>query len=493
MNKKNQSSIKFTILLLLIICINSGCKISYDDISLGSHTDSIGEITGFPRDNYGYVIYDIEAEKIIKGHNINKEFIPASITKIFTALFAAEILGENYTFHTTLSYDGSISGNVLTGNIYLKGSGDPEFSIEGLQSIISGLKQKKVKEIKGNFYFDESDFTTRQMLDNDMPTDAYYNAGLSPLTFNSNIIYALQRRNPDGKIISADMIPALPAYSAHIYNENLPYPFLKYRFNEGKETWGLPDKNLWDSRQQLPVKQPGLFTAQIFQKLCEIQGIKVPAPKSGKIESGTKNISVFESSPLYAILKNMLFTSNNMTAELIYTVSSRSYSKENSSISRNSEPMEYFYSSGFTGLKWNNFRIANASGLTNLNKATPEQTTAVLLFIEKNNRENFNLEKILPISGWEGTMKGRLDQPEGAFRIYAKTGSIFYASGLAGVFYAKSGKKYIFTVYINDNAKRSEYDAKKVKTADDLNLGGLWSRKAASAIDDFMLKMITEL
>lgn len=490
--KKNRLY-KLIVLLLVGAVINSGCKLSYSDISLGLHTETTGEVEGFPKDDYGYVIYDIDAAKIVKGYNINKEFVPASVTKLFTSLFADEILGDSYTFSTILSYNGSISGNILTGDLYLKGNGDPELSIHELQMMADSLKTKKIKEIKGNFYFDESCFTPRDMLDKDMPVESYYNAGISPLTLNSNIIYALQRKNSDGRINSADLVPSLPSFGTYIYKENLPYPFLKFTFRDDKEIWGLPDKNLWDKRQQLPVKRPGLFTAEALKSLCAIRGINLPSPKSGKTGTSSNIISEIKSRPLTAVIKNMLFSSNNITAELIYTAASESYIKKEVLNNNKSNAIESFFRSGFTGIDWNNFKIVNASGLTCLNRVTPAQTTAVLLFIEKVNKENFKLEDILPLSGWEGTMRGRLDQPEGAFRVYGKTGSIFYASGLAGVFYGRSGKRYIFTVYINDNEGRSEYDKKTEKIAGDLNHAGIWTKKATAEIDKFILKMIEEL
>lgn len=497
MKKKNPQFKKIInllkILLLPVIIINTGCKISYNDISLGDFNANNRGIENFSDENYGYIIYDIDAGKIVKGHNINMEFSPASVTKLFTALFAEEILGGDYSFTTALSYTGKISDSIINGNLYLKGTGDPELSLNGLQSIAHMLKTKKIKEIKGRFYYDETVFTPRDMLNEDMPVEAYYNAGVSPLSFNGNIIYALQRKNQEGKITSSDLIPSLPSFLSYIYKEDLPYPFIRFRKAGDKEIWNLPDKNLWDSRQQLPVKNPGLFTAQTLQNLCTIRGIKLPSPESGKTDPSSEIITEIKSRPLTAIIKNMLFSSSNQTAEILYTVSSDSWIKKENRNKSNPNALEEFLHSSFTNINWSNFRIVNASGLSCLNRVTPAQTAAVLLFIEKINKEDFTIEEILPVSGWDGTMKGRLDQPEGAFRVYGKTGSIFYTSGLAGVFYGISGKKYIFSVYINDNAKRMEYDKITEKTAEDLNRGGAWTKKAAAEIDKFILKMIKEL
>ncbi|PKL17842.1 MAG: D-alanyl-D-alanine carboxypeptidase/D-alanyl-D-alanine-endopeptidase [Spirochaetae bacterium HGW-Spirochaetae-5] len=496
MNTKNppikhiKSNIEKTfITLILLILITTGCKVSYDDIHFADFKGKPVWINGFNQENYGYMVYDTADDKIVMGHNIRKEFTPASVTKLFTALFAAETLGTDYTFPTVLSYDGSIKGNTLEGDLYIKGSGDPELSLDGLLSLINGLKLKKIKEVKGNFYFDESSFQAREELDKDMPSYAYYNAGISPLTFNSSIIYALPKRDSKWKIVSADLIPSLSAFDSYIYTDNLSYPFLKFRLTGNKEIWGLHQKSFNEKRVQLPVKRPGLYTAETFRRLCTIHGIKIPDPVGKQTPSDSKTISSHESSPLGGILKNMLFSSNNMTAELVYTISAALY--KNNDI--NTNPMEQFYSSNFTGLNWKNFKIANASGLTTLNRTTPEQTCAVLLYIDKKNSADFRLEDILPLSGWDGTMKGRLDSPEAAFRVYGKTGSIFYSSGLAGVFYGASGKRYIYSIYINDPDKRIEYDKNKDKTIEDLNNGGAWTKKAADSIDEFMLKIIKEL
>jgi len=297
----------FIIITLLIISF-SGCSTSYEDIHFGNYTGKSPAVNGFSQENFGYLIYDTESEKIVKGHNIRKAFIPASVTKLFTALFAAETLGTDYIFSTELSYNGSIKKGILKGDLYLKGSGDPELSIDGLLTLVKSLKQKKIKEIQGNFYFDESSFTPREMLDRDMPVDAYYNSGISPLSFNSNIIYALQNRNSKWQIISSDFLPPLQTFSSYIYTENLPYPYLKFRLTGDKETWGLPQKNLWENRQQLPVKRPGLYTAETLRQLCTIHGIKLPIPRSGITGSGTKTISTYESRSLTDIIKNMLFT-----------------------------------------------------------------------------------------------------------------------------------------------------------------------------------------
>lgn len=481
------------ILLLSCFFLFQGCKESPENISLGSYTAEPGEIEGFPEDDYGYLIYDLEQQKTVRSHNASKEFIPASVTKLFTSMFSREVLGGDFTFTTTVSYNGKIENGILKGDLYLKGSGDPELSLDGIVSLVESLKSRHIREITGNFFCDETLFPVRDMLDSNMSSTAYYNTGISPLAFNGNIIYAMRRKNKEGKIISCDLLPSLASFTSHLYNESPVYPYFRYIQNNRVETWELPQKLYWDNRLPLPVKNPGLYASEVFRKLCEIQGIRLRMPEKGETASGLKTIAAYSSRPLDIIIRNMLNTSNNLTAELLYIITAKKYSKQSAHGGFEKNLMEEYFRNNFTRIKWDNFHISKASGLTTRNRITPEQTAAILLYMEKVYDKDFKPEKILPLSGWDGTMKGRLDHPETAFRVYAKTGNIFYATALAGIFYAKSGKKYLFSVFLNDLSKRSMHDMINEKTISDSNGAAVWTKKGSASIDEFIQKMIGEL
>jgi D-alanyl-D-alanine carboxypeptidase/D-alanyl-D-alanine-endopeptidase (penicillin-binding protein 4) len=488
----NKTRLTISVILACIIFL-SGCKKEPAIISLGNIADEKSEIEGFPENGCGYIIYDVEQQKTVKSHNALKEFIPASVTKLFTALFARKVLGAEYTFITSLSYNGNIEPGRLKGDLYLKGSGDPELSMEGILYLVEKLKSFNIREITGNFFYDDTLFPSREIIDKNMPSESYYNAGVSPLSFNSNTIYAVRRKDKEGKLVSSDLLPQLPSFTSSLYEETPDYPLFKYKQTGGRELWALPKKKYWDNKQPLPIKNPGLYTAEIFRKLCGVQGIKLSQPGRIKATVNYKPLAEYTGRPLDPIIKNLLSTSNNVTAELLYITSSNSYSGKTQSPDSGKNHIENFFSVFFPRIKWNSFKIVNASGLTSLNRITPEQTAAVLLYMEKQNDETFKPEKILPLSGWDGTMKNRLDNPETAFRVYAKTGAVYYATSLAGVFYAKSGKKYIFSVYINDLTKRSEHDRKDEKTMSDANDAAAWTKKGSTAIDRFIFRMIEEL
>src|SRR5690606_25435310 len=53
--------------------------------------------------------------------------IPASNNKVFTSIWALDVLGPEYRFPTELLISGPVEGGILRGDVILRGSGDPAF------------------------------------------------------------------------------------------------------------------------------------------------------------------------------------------------------------------------------------------------------------------------------------------------------------------------------------------------------------------------------
>lgn len=97
----------------------------------------------------GLEIMHLPSEKVLYAYNNNKRFTPASVTKVFTAACALDLLGADYRYKTSLKYQGNIKGSVLTGILYLEPSQDPAFSSENLRTLVSALAKQGIKKIEG--------------------------------------------------------------------------------------------------------------------------------------------------------------------------------------------------------------------------------------------------------------------------------------------------------------------------------------------------------
>jgi len=485
-----KTQICILIILSLSILGSCGKDKCYPDITVGIQTSDICELNIPFTDECGYIIYDPLENKTVKAWNLQKSFIPASVTKLFTAVFSFEMLKPDFRYSTQILYSGSINNEILNGSLILKGGGDPELSINDLINMIGELKHRGVKSVNGQFIYDIGLFGTRKVLNESMPVNAKYNPGFGPLNLNGNTIYALKKTDEKGKLQSCNLIPSLPSNRAYLYDGPHILLYAKYSEHQGVESWGLPSHGKWGNRLPLPVKNSALFTSFVFRKLCSIHGITMPFPEKGATPDGAKIIATHRSRTLDCIIKDMLLTSDNLASELIGTMAFREFCKGSR---YNNSPIESFFIKSFPSISWEEFRIANYSGLTDMNRATPEQTVAMLIYLSKLELLESGISGLLPLSGLNGTMKTKLDSPDTTFRVYAKTGSIYYASALAGEFIAASGRKYLFTVYIDNKEKRKQYAQSDNNNIEGAAIAEKWSADAAKAIELFITKQINQL
>jgi D-alanyl-D-alanine carboxypeptidase/D-alanyl-D-alanine-endopeptidase (penicillin-binding protein 4) len=83
---------------------------------------------------------------------------PGSTMKVVTAVVALDHLGPNLRGRTELFAAGPIAGDVLTGDLVLKGGADPAFGLPELWQLLFELRQRGVREISGDLVLDRSLF-----------------------------------------------------------------------------------------------------------------------------------------------------------------------------------------------------------------------------------------------------------------------------------------------------------------------------------------------
>ena len=95
------------------------------------------------------MVYDLTADSTIFRYNERKTLRPASTMKLITAITAIDRLGGSYQFRTSLRYTGSITDNVLTGDVYCVGGFDPRFNSDDLKAFVEGIRSLGVDTIRG--------------------------------------------------------------------------------------------------------------------------------------------------------------------------------------------------------------------------------------------------------------------------------------------------------------------------------------------------------
>ncbi|OHD64759.1 MAG: D-alanyl-D-alanine carboxypeptidase/D-alanyl-D-alanine-endopeptidase [Spirochaetes bacterium RBG_13_51_14] len=483
----------------ILIAAGCGFRPVDVDVSFGPGKPADGAemdlIKNMPPDNIGFILYDLERKSVVKIHNRSRAFIPASTTKVFTTVAAMNVLGPDYRFGTRISYRGSISGGTLKGDLYLKGTGDPLLTVADLMDMSDAMKKKGIASVSGRFYYDESDLASTVSIDGDMEPDVSFNPGVSALSLDYNSISAEWKRDRERGAMDIFLTPSLPinhaGLSAEKLRENITFA---YQNRSGTESWFLsPDKDT-DGIERLPVKKPALYTAYMFSTICGMRGIRLPRPEPGTEPGCARTIAYHESSELTDIADLTLTFSINLAAELMMLTTAKKITGEKMNLADSAKTISAYFSDRLESVSWRYFRIINGSGLTAKNRITPEQMVAVLAYADAQNYSGRKYRSCLPASGWEWSLMNRLNDPETAFHVWAKTGSINYALALAGYLYTKSSRSMAFAIFVNDIAKRERYDADPDRRSSaSARRVNTWLKNSKTVMDHIVTGWITEL
>ncbi len=288
----------------------------------------------FPRAQVG--IYVVERDlpealnavnnvKPLYAHNEDSFFIPASVLKVVTAFGAMHTLGEEFTFHTDLAYEGTIgTDGTLHGNLWIRAGGDPTLSLEIIEEWERALRNHFIRAIDGKVIIDASCYETAMASPYWLFEDLgnYYGAGPSGLTIHHNLYHITFK--PGSQIGDpAQVIQIDPPIPGLIYHNEVTTAAAGT--GDRVVVFGSEYSPLHYYRGTIPIDQPTfsikaaipdppLFCAQLLtQKLRPSQGFqiireKIPTPTLHPIQS-------YASPSLKEIANRMLNASDNLYAQ----------------------------------------------------------------------------------------------------------------------------------------------------------------------------------
>ncbi len=452
-------------------------------------------IGGMPPEHVGFILYDLDRALVVRAHNRATGFIPASTSKVPTAITALDVLGPDHRFETILGYRGSVRGGTLHGDLWLKGTGEPLLGVGDLMGMIDDIERKGIVSVSGKFFFDESELAVTRQIDEGMDQDVSYNAGLSALSLDYNSIVAEWKRERKSDTTDIYLIPTLPMNRAGISGDTLRENVtFAYRDTGGIETWLLSPGEKSSGSDRLPVKRPGLYTAQLFAKLCAMRGITLPPPEAGTMPGRARTLSVHRGGGLAGIIDTTLTYSINLTSELMLLSAAKKISGKALTLDESGRVMEKYLSGRMRGVRWEGLRLANGSGLTATSRISPEQMLAFLAYADSRDYGSKRFRYLLPASGWTWSLARRLGRPETAFHVWAKTGTINFAQGLAGYLHTSRGRNMAFVVFVNDIETRRRYDGDPDRRNKEWSRRvAAWHNGARSVMDGLVTAWIREL
>lgn len=463
--------------------------------------DGILRSTGNRSGRWGVLAFSLDHRDTLLALNPREPLVPASNMKLLTTAAALHYLGPDFRYQTFLLTHGVREEEALEGDLVLYGTGDPTLSERYLRSeyafmdsLAAKVVEAGIREIRGDLVVDGSFFQGPELHPEWDPRDFNdaFSAPISALSLNENILTL--RVEPGAWVGAQPSIHTIPI-DTRLRHRNLARTtpagtgsrIWLLRENptdpigiEGEISLGSPD--VW---RRLPVPDPLRYAGNQLLRGLEDRGVRVrgrvvpvrdPAVSrlSANPASGTRDgeprpqvLAVRNSPPLIEILRVVNKESNNFFAESVAKTLGRMVLGDGS-FSGGQRAVERFLVSE-VGIRAEEFRIRDGSGLSKENLASPGVFIQVLDFMSSSDLWE-DYWSTLPEAGVRREL-GRMYRSPAAGNLRAKTGTLDRVSALSGMVTTRSGERIVFSILSNEVA--SEYRAKRAEDQIGIRLASL--------------------
>lgn len=382
----------------------------------GTHTrlpDAIAtnlRLRGLPEQRLGAYVRPVTGGKPVLTAHADAPRNPASTMKLVTTYAALGVLGPAYRWPTELYINGKVTGDILRGDVIIKGYGDPEFGEKDFRELLQALRSRGIRRIDGNLVVDKSFFNIGFQPPIDKNVTASYNAQPEALLYDERGS-CYEFRNLAGKI---ERICPIPPRNKADLNANLFGGFWK------------------------------LWVGQMGGHLNG--GLQVrPAP------SGAKLVKTHYSRPLRDIIMAVNKDSNNVMArQMLLSLGAKQFGAPGTTQKGAAAVGQWLES---RGLRFSSLRIENGSGLSRVERITARELGEMLMDAY-NSPHRGDFMRSLAVLGVDGTLKRRLKTLAGRGKF--KTGTLRDVRALAGYLTAANGKTYVVSLLHNDPKARTK-------------------------------------
>jgi len=410
-----------------------------------------------PAANVAVVVQPVDAKAPLVAHNAAQPMNPASVMKLVTTYAALDLLGPAWTWKTTAWTDTAAVDGVLNGNLYLKGSGDPRFSIEHLWALLRQLRVRGIQHIGGDVVLDRTIFNVPAIdpgAFDDKPMRPY-NVGPDGLLINFRALrFTLLPDNGRPRVLMET-----PSDGLRVDNQLRAgeggcgsnwKDFINVRLipeNNGNrlEFTGTYSPQCGEKPLNLSPLPADAQAGGLIRNLWkELGGTLAGQVRGGSVPAGSKLLAQHESPPLADAVRDINKFSNNVMARQVFLTLGNDTAPATAERSR--QRIGDWLNA--RGLRFAELEIENGSGLSRRERISADSLNRLLLDAWKNPVMPEYISS-LPIVGIDGTMKKRLNGSEATGRAHIKTGTLDGVKTAAGYALDAQGRRYVVIFLIN--------------------------------------------
>ncbi|MDX6698380.1 MAG: hypothetical protein QOE65_1777 [Solirubrobacteraceae bacterium] len=349
----------------------------------------------------GALVVDLSDGRTLYSRAPDTFRIPASNEKLYTTSTALARFGPTGRLATRVLGDGELGDDgTYTGNLYLRGGGDPTFGSRTftrraygtgttVTELAAAVAAAGVQRVTGTLYGDESLFDSlRGGPESGYAFSIYIGAPLSALAFDRGLA------NQQGSAIQ---------------------------------------------------RRPARFAAERLRRALSVEGVSVARGVGERATPPGASLVAEARSPAMATLARLTnVPSDNFFAEtLLKDLGARARGR-GTTAGGAASAMAYWRENGVAP------RIADGSGLSRRNRTTPRQIVGVLDHMDRTQELAVAFRGSLAVACRSGTLAGRMCGTPAAGRCRAKTGTLSNVSALSGYCDVGGERVVAFSIIMNN-------------------------------------------
>lgn len=386
---------------------------------------------------------------------------PASVIKLVSSIAALDLLGPEYQWSTEVYRVGPVADGTLSGDLILRGYGDPHLSNDAFAGLLRALRAKGIDTIAGDLIIDESQLAppSAGRYDFDGAGQSAYNALPAALSLNRQATHlVIYHDRPSGRV---GVYTDPPLSGVDLVNDatlvTAPCQARHHRLNvqfsqpEGERprlrVSGSFASECPDERVARLVLRPEQHAASAFDALWRQLGGRIEGRiRLGSLPPAAVLVHRLESPPLGEVLRDINKLSNNLAARLVFLGLADQDGPAPATLEQARARLATWLAE--RGFEFPELFVDNGSGLSRETRIAAASLGELLVW---SYHQPWMPELLgsMAIAGVDGTMRRRLRFEPIQGRAHLKTGTLRDASGIAGYVLDAHGRRWVVVVLVN--------------------------------------------
>jgi len=388
---------------------------------------------------------------------------PASTMKLVTTYAALELLGPTFVWKTEVWTAGVEHGDVLEGDLVLRGTGDPKLTVESFWLMLRALRARGLREIRGDLVLDRAYFEPvahdEGRFDNEPLRP--YNVAPDALLLNFKAYRFTFVPDPAQGMAQVTVEPrsALLELTRTVRLADGPCndwrAKLKPNFNANDGMGGVARAGFsglfptacGEKTWNVALQSHPNYVLGVFRQLWEeLGGTLRGGVRDGMAPAGGRLLYSNESPALAEVVRDMNKFSNNVMARQLFLTLGAEVLKLPGRNDRSARVVQSWLAE--RKLDFPELVMENGFGLSRQERISAEHMGRLLLEAWRS-AVMPELMSSLPLVAYDGTMRRRLRFESIAGQAHIKTGSLSDARTLAGYVLDQRAQRRVVVLFIN--------------------------------------------